>query len=359
MKIVSLRRADWDKWNKFCMQSDDAWFWHTTWWMEYALQHNPELLGKSKSFFITDGSRILAICPLIVEEHAHQDVGHREFSYSGSYGVAPATSNELSEKGRRAILRLVFDHIDSLAIKNCVERMSLRCSPLSPSYSIASTPQSNWLMRYNLMDVSLNTQVIDLDDDLDNIRRSMRRDTRKHIDNASQYLTVQIFNNENITRDIFEQYRELHYLAAGRVTRPGSTFEMMYSWIQMGFAVLFGATLEGEYVGFFFVTTYKSGAYNGSSCRDPNHHKIPIGHFLRWQIARWLKSQKFKCYELGIQQYNWLLHDFPSQKEINISEAKRGMGGLTIPLFQGEKYYSKDYFRQILQNRVDHYSSNL
>ena len=172
-------------------------------------------------------------------------------------------------------------------------------------------------------------------------------------------MTVQIFNNENITRDIFEQYRELHYLAAGRVTRPGSTFEMMYSWIQMGFAVLFGATLEGEYVGFFFVTTYKSGAYNGSSCRDPNHHKIPIGHFLRWQIARWLKSQKFKCYELGIQQYNWLLHDFPSQKEINISEAKRGMGGLTIPLFQGEKYYSKDYFRQILQNRVDHYSSNL
>jgi len=104
MKIVSLRRADWDKWNKFCMQSDDAWFWHTTWWMEYALQHNPELLGKSKSFFITDGSRILAICPLIVEEHAHQDVGHREFSYSGSYGVAPATSNELSEKVRRANL---------------------------------------------------------------------------------------------------------------------------------------------------------------------------------------------------------------------------------------------------------------
>ena len=165
MEIVSLSREYWEKWNQFCIQSDDAWFWHTTWWLEYSLEHKPELLGSSKSFFITDGSRILAICPLIVETHENQGVGHKEFSYSGSYGIAPATSNELSEKGRRKILRLLFDHIDSLAMNNHVERMSLRCSPLSPSYSIASAPQSNWLMRYNLMDVSLNTQVIDLDDD--------------------------------------------------------------------------------------------------------------------------------------------------------------------------------------------------
>ena len=164
MEIVSLSREHWKKWNQFCIQSDDAWFWHTTWWLEYSLKHKPELLGSSKSFFITDGSRILAICPLIVETHENQGVGHKEFSYSGSYGIAPATSNELSEKGRRKILRLLFDHIDSLAMNNHVERMSLRCSPLSPSYSIASAPQSNWLMRYNLMDVSLNTQVIDLDD---------------------------------------------------------------------------------------------------------------------------------------------------------------------------------------------------
>tara|TARA_B100000029_G_C17571966_1_gene956904 strand:+ start:908 stop:1987 length:1080 start_codon:yes stop_codon:yes gene_type:complete len=359
MEIVSLGRQYWEKWNEFCIQSDDAWFWHTTWWMEYTLKHNPELLATSKSFFITDGSRILAICPLIMEEHVYQGLSHREFSYSGSYGISPATANELSAKGRRAILRLLFDHIDSLAINNNVERMSLRCSPLSPSYSISNAPQSNWLMRYNLMDVSLNTQVIDLGDDLDNIRRSMRRDIRKQIDNASRSLTVKIFNNENITHDIFEQYRALHCLASGRVTRPASTFEMMYSWIKMGFAVLFGAVLDDEYVGFFFVTTYKSGAYNGSSCRDPNHHKIPIGHFLRWEIARWLKEQDFEYYEIGIQQYNWLLHDFPSQKEINISEAKRGLGGLTIPLFQAEKYYSKEYFMQILQNRVDHYASKL
>ena len=359
MEIVSLSRDHWEKWNQFCIQSDDAWFWHTTWWLEYTLEHKPELLGSSKSFFITDGSRILAICPLIVEAHENQGVGHKEFSYSGSYGIAPATSNELSGKGRRKILRLLFDHIDSLAVNNHVERMSLRCSPLSPSYSIASAPQSNWLMRYNLMDVSLNTQVIDLDDDLANIWRSMRRDTRKQIDNASRDLTVQIFNNENITLNIFEKYRELHCLAAGRVTRPESTFEIMYSWIQMGLAILAGAILEGQYVGFFFVTTYKSGAYNGSSCRDSNYRKFPIGHFLRWEIAQWLKAQDFKYYEIGIQQYNWLLHDFPSQREINISEAKRGLGGLTIPLFQAEKYYSKDYFRQILQNRVDRYASKL
>ena len=42
MEIVSLSRPYWEKWNKFCIQSDDAWFWHTTWWMEYALKHNPE-----------------------------------------------------------------------------------------------------------------------------------------------------------------------------------------------------------------------------------------------------------------------------------------------------------------------------
>ena len=359
MQIVLLTERHYQDWNDFCLESDGAWFFHTTDWLVYTLNYRPELAGESKSFFVTDGSRMLAICPLILETHLQGEDRFKEFSYSGSFGVTPALVNDLSEKYRSKLFKRVFNHVDNLALQNEVQRMSIQCSPLIPSFLGSCLPQSNWLLRYGMADVSVSSHIIDLSADVASLMRHMRSDVRKNIRRASRRLEVEIFDHENVSLGVFDQYREMHHRAAGKVTRPLVTFEMMYEWIQRGFAVLFGARLAGEFVGFYFVVVYKSRAISGSSCRDVNHLKLPIGHFLNWEIVRWLKERGFQYYTTGIQQYGWLPHNFPSAKEVNIAAAKRGLGGYVIPCFHGEKFYSRDYYLQVTKDRMEYFGSAL
>ena len=94
MNIIPLTQKNHSIWNQFCVCSDDAWFWHTTRWIEYTLNYSPQLYGDNKSFMVSDGDRILGIFPLIVENNGVGNNIVREFSFGGSFGVTPALSNE-------------------------------------------------------------------------------------------------------------------------------------------------------------------------------------------------------------------------------------------------------------------------
>jgi len=65
-----------------------------------------------------------------------------------------------------------------------------------------------------------------------------------------------------------------------------------------------------------------------------------------------MKKRGLSFYEIGLQQYGILPHDFPDTKQLNISHFKKGFGGFTVPLFMGEKYYDKEYFLKTYQERI-------
>ena len=360
MQIVPLTKECYADWDRFCLESDDAWFWHTTEWLEFTLHFRPELKSESKSFFVTDGSRILAICPLILEITEYQGQEVKEFSYGGSFGFTPALANELSEAKRDELFKLVFRHVDELARDNQVQRISIECSPLSPRFLNSHLPEHNYLVKHGFIDVSLSTQVIDLSKSLQALRRGMRKGHRYDIDRGIRSLEFMVFDKDNITKVIFEEYRDLHHKAADRVTRPLVTFQMMHDWITQGNAILAAASLQGRFVGFAHVNTYKDGAYYGSAANDPDlPAQTPAGHALQWTVITWLKEHGFRYYETGLQQYGWLPHDFPSEKQINIARFKRGFGGYTVPLFRGEKYWSRQYYLRVGTERLQRYTSSL
>jgi hypothetical protein len=172
---------------------------------------------------------------------------------------------------------------------------------------------------------------------------------------GEQLLQGRVLDRSNITREAFAEYQRLHQKAAGRVTRPPQTFEMMYEWICEGLAVLACASLDGHEVGFALVSVYKDGAYYSSGCEDAEHD-LPIGHVLQWAVMRWLKAHGIRYYEIGWQQYGTLLHDFPSQKELAISRFKRGFGGSSVSLFIGEKFYSQTLYMQVARQRMERFA---
>ena len=359
MNFTQLNTENSKEWDRFCLQSDDAWFWHSTVALDYSLQLRPQLDSVSLSFVVSEGSQILSVCPLILETYRQGGLEVREFSSGGVFGVCPVFDTELSEIRRHKIAKVVFGNIDSLAAQNEVQRISIMCSPLAPSFMGSVMPPPNWLLRHGFQDVSLTTQIIDLSQNLQSLWGDMRKGHRQDIERGRQSLNVTSFDQDNVTLELFNEYRFMHQKAAGRITRPLITFEMMYEWIVEGYAVLFGASLDDRFVGWALINTYKEGAYFSSACNDPEFSSLPISHVLQWDIIEWLKDAGYRFYELGYQQYSSLPYDFPTEKEINIAFHKRGFGGRAVPLFRGEKYYSREHYLQTAQSRIEKFAATV
>jgi hypothetical protein len=359
LTIVPLTPDRYAEWDRFCLESPDAWFWHTSRWLEYTLRYRPELQPRSESFLCLRADSVAAICPLIVEIHTRGTESIREFSYGGDAGPAPALAGSLSGKKRKEVLQRVFTHVDELAAKLKIARSSFRLSPLAPAFWKSDTQKPNPLVKLGFSDISLASQMIDLQPDELQLLREMRKGHRADITRAERMLQTAALDKENITLETFERYRLLHHKAAGRVTRPLVTFQMMHSWIREGSAILCAASLDGVDVGFAVVSVYKEGAYYSSSCEDPEHNHLPIGHILQWRVMQWLKRRGISRYEIGVQLYSSQPHAVVSDKELKIAFFKRGFGGFAVPFWRGEKFYDRSYCLAVLKDRAEKYSATV
>jgi hypothetical protein len=356
LEFIPLTPERYADWNAFCLKSPDGWFWHTTQWLEYTLHYRPDLQPQSESFLCLQRGEVAAICPLVVEAYATGTGVAKEFSYGGDFVPAPAFAEGLSEKSRKAVTQAAFAHIDARAAALRVDRGSFRISSVARSFWSNQFPRANPLVRLGFNDISLATQVLDLASDEAQILRHMRKGHRADIARAEKLMRATVLDEHTITQEQFDNYRLLHCKAAGRVTRPLATFEMMLEWIRSGQAILCAATLDDKDVGFALVSVYKDGAYYSSSCEDPEYNHLPIGHLLQWRVIQWLKEHGIRRYEIGIQPFGDQVHFTPSEKELRIGFFKRGFGGQTVASWRSEKFYNQEYCLQVLHERAKRYA---
>lgn len=350
MEIIPLTKERYGEWNDFCEKSDDAWFWHTTYWLEYALEYRPEVKKQNLSFFVFDKNTPLAICPLVLEN----DGTVIQFSLAGDFGQLPALKNGLNSTVNNQILKFVFEHIDILAKKNKVKKSLMRSTVLLKSES-----KSNILVKFGYLDASLTTQVIDTQKTLQEIKKDIRHGHLSDITKAGKILAADVFDKVSLTKEIFEKYVDLHFKAAGRVTRPRSTFDAMFDIVKRGDGFLLGAKKDGIYIGFSYFLLYKNKSYYFSACNDPEFEDVPIAHFIQWNALVWMNKSKCSAYEIGWQHYGPTLLGTPSAKEINIDRFKRGFGGDARVLFRGEKYYDDKLFIDVYTKRIQEFAKSI
>ena len=361
LDIISVTHDHYAEWDAFCDSSDEAWFFHTSSWLEFALNYSLESSARSFSFCVVDPHQLLAVCPLLLESVPAPDGGSvKEFSFNQAVsmiGPAPALANGLTPRRRHEALSAAMANVDSCALELGVSRTTFRISSLAPGYTNSTSPYYNFLTRYEYLDVSLATQLISLDMDESRLWRDIRKGHRYDISRGSKVLKVTTFDQHTISDEDFAAYQVMHHRDAGRLTRPVITFEMQHRWIREGRAALFGAYARGEWQGFAYLLLYKDRAYWLSGCENPEANiGVPIGHMLQWHIIQWLKQNHFSWYEIGWQSFGPQLHNVPSHKDITISAYKRWFGGQTVPLFSGEKFYSREYYLQVFEHRVREFS---
>lgn len=358
MEIVKLTEDKHAEWNKFCLESDDAWFWHTTDWQDYILSYISESRPEKEnlSFMVYKNDEVVAVVPLVLEKVKFGKSFVNEFAFDGWRTPVPAFSNNLKEIKKEDAYKIVFAEIDRLGKENKIVKVRLGMDFLAPGSQ--KKTQFNYLMKFGYLDISLNTQIINLKKSEEDLWRELRRNHRRNILKGDKFKVI-FYTRENISEEIFNKYKETHHKAAGRKTRSDETFELMFDWIRGGIAFLAGVEFEGKVIGFEYYSIYKNNVYGFSAANDPDFGHLPIRHFLEWQGILWMKQQGFNFYEIGLQQYGNSLYDFPSEKQINISHFKKGFGGFTVPIFMGEKYFNKNYFLEVYQEKIKKFAEKL
>jgi hypothetical protein len=353
MEFIPLTEIGDRQWNQFCDESDDAWFLHTTAWRNYTLElDSGRFQTLCCSFGVAENGQILAICPLILETRISKEVTISEFSYTGEPCPFPAISNSASPEKRGKLLDAIFKRVDELASEYGVVRSSLRCNVLSEKLGLGNDNGFNYIVRYGYLESNLFSQVIDLGLDTDKLMKGMRKGHRYDVKKSLRNFSFSIYDHSNIQDSVFNSYRDMHSKAAGRVTRVSTTFDMMREWIRAGKAILCGAAQNNIPVGFALAFVYKKGSLYASACNDPDYHHFPIGHGIQWSLMNTLKDRGIRSYDVGLQFWGYQLHTSPTEKGIAISRFKRGFGGVSLPVFAGEKYFDREFFEAVYRDRV-------
>lgn len=320
-------------WDEYCDTIDNSSFEYHSLVIEYRKEYSKYFVEDS-SFVLIINNEILAMVPIFIECVN----GSNQISNGNSHGIAPLINTNRSYNNQEKILKKVFEIIHDIAYQKKCSKIMFRLDPLVNPNMNLKIYNYNFLMKYGYENHSISSQIVDLQLDIDELFKDIRKGHKYDINRGNKQYDFQGYDKDNITREIFNVYKEMHHRAAGRKTRSDLTFDLMYQWIKNGLGYLGLAKYEGKYIGSILVAAYKDKAYYASAAEDPNINlPCPNGHMLQWNMIKYLKSHNVKYYELGWQQFSEQPYDKPSEKEISIASYKRGFGGYTVPLFRGVK----------------------
>jgi hypothetical protein len=353
MTILPLNKDLFQQWDNFAQESDDAWFWHTTNWMEYSQEYSAGNFLENRSFLITEDSEIRAICPVFIEKSFDKGTNYYQLSYSNEPMPALAIKNNLSQMAIKKILDFYLCELNKIASENKVGCISVKITPVAKSYLKEKLPSFNPFLKYGYIDLPHQTQIIDLRNSLEYLWDDIRKGHKSAIKSASKVINVNIWDSRIITSDKFSQYQLLHQKDAGRVTRSKKTFDLMYNWVKSGRAVLIEAVFDRKPIGFTLIVVYKDGAYYASSCKDPNHNDLFLSHLMQWEIIKYLKNNGLNFYDIGLQYFCNQWFRLSSEKDINISKFKKGFGGNTIRVVVSEYYFDRELMRDRFLERMN------
>lgn len=340
-------------WQETLNGSDDAWFWHTRSYSDFLLEINKARGVRDASFALVDKSRVVAVCPLYLDEVA----GTQQLGCGDEPVPFPALANALSPIARERILEHYFGELARLADVHCAASIRMRISPLARNHIANPLRPFNPLARYAFLDLPISTQVIDLRLSEAALWTDVRKGHRYDIRRAEKVCEAVIWDHATITPEVFARYQQLHCKDAGRVTRSQRSFDIMFAWIQAGHAILAEAIRDGSSIAFALITVFADGAFYGSGCKDPDTVDLNASHMLQWNTMLWLKTSGCKYYDTGLQYFGPQWSHVPTEKEINISKYKRGFGGVTIPVHSGEFFYQPVRLERLLQRRFEQLSA--
>lgn len=314
MRVPPRAEIGREAWDAFCLAHPGAWFLWTSAYLDYQAARGTREL----SFGIMDSDRLVAICPLFLEERD----GVRSFTMEGHPLPMPlqlyrGSRSQASEMFERAMVagENIKARCEAFALEHCVGRIATRVNSFSPSCVNDHDP--HW------SDISWHTQMIDLIRSEAALHAGIRKSYTSLINHVTRTHEIVVDDKG----DLLRAFRRLHFGQAGRETRPERTWEIQREWCEAGNGLIVAAMRWNVAVACTYWILYKGCAYYASSASINRS----IVHALVWRAILELKARGVQRLEMG-----WL--DYPGDPP-GLGLFKSGFGGEAVPVIAVERRF--------------------
>ena len=183
---------------------------------------------------------------------------------------------------------------------------------------------------------------LDLSLPLEKIKSLFRKSYKSLITAGEKLWKVEVLS-DSIELNIWEEFRALHLLVSGRVTRSKQSWDLQYLSVKNGESFLVALRDDdNRMVGAgLFICSNDEGSYSVGAY-DRSLFQKPLGHVVQYRAIQEMKARGCRWYSIGRRFY---LNDTPTptKKEISISHFKEGFSSHLIPTFSLVKNLNIEY----------------
>lgn len=306
MQIIPRARLTPGRWNAYCYQHSDAWFFHTEAWLNYQLAYRAR--NRDASFAVIDAGGIRALVPLMISRGAD---GASEFSYSNDpLPLACVADEAASDFAAREVERI---GIEAGVTRGILASGPFGVTPRPPDISGVVTTAAH--------------RIIDLTDSQPNLWRGVRRSYRSLIHAAERTCSI----TDDSSAEAFRRYRELHQRLA-EIPRANETYDYQQQWLLDDRALLVLIERDAMLLGAAYWIIYKQAAYYASGAytvpRDAESvtRRETVAHAAVWRSLLALRDHGVRRVDMGWQGR------VRDTKGRAIEFFKRGWGGVDVPV---------------------------
>ncbi|MGA8855711.1 MAG: GNAT family N-acetyltransferase, partial [Candidatus Bathyarchaeia archaeon] len=336
MKIVPYHDADKHLWNRLVDESDEAWLYHRTEWVDLVAALYP-----NESFMITsdDGQPLGVFC--VYRSSRGTRRGFRQhFLFTGLGRSGPALAKGLDKKLRRAAMDFSLLYLKERAKVWKATYLEAHLPTLAPAYMPPLRTEVNPLIecgfialpRYGstvglsrLHGVETPTTIIDLQANTEEqlfaaCSKACRNLVRKAIQSG---VTCEQNNGVSGVEAFYKPFQSSFRRSRSGMS-PISFFQEMHtSFADKGFFRLFIASRGANPIASVLLLCYKDAVTYYAGGMDYDAHHLSPHNLLIWESIRWAWIDGKKWYEMGPYFPYLSLQD----KMARIGNFKREFGG--------------------------------
>ena len=270
--------------------------------------------GENISFVLIEDHKPIAIFPIF----AYQDKNEWKISSNSLGLISPLFICDIPKKSRKRLEKQFIEIIMLISKKLKLKKIML----FEHSYFL-----SNWFLLWlERADKDFITYqlAIDLQQSIESIKLDFRKSYKPLVNKALKEWDVKVCE-ENVD-EVFEEFKDLHFEAAGKQTRSKESWSIQRKQIENQEAFLVSVRDGNLLIGAgFFNFSKDMGTYSVGAYKRDLFDK-PVGHAVQIIAIKKLKDLGCKTYILG-QKAVAISSSALSQKEASISHFKEGFAG--------------------------------
>ncbi len=282
--------------------------------VNYYVAYNLSGSSFNLSMVIYENKKAVGVMPLM----AHKDEnGKWILSSNGQEIVEPVFVKSLTLKAKKRIEKNLMDLIINLARELDITQFQL----VNIKYFQVSSWYLMWAKKAKDSFSTLHL-LVDLSLSLQEIRLKIRKSVKERIDQGLKEWKVEV--HEKATAQLFEKFRLLHKLVAGRSTRPMESWQTQKKQIDsLESFIVTVSDKQNNLVGAGLYTYSRDIGVSSVSAYKRELFDKPLGHPVRMKAIELLKMKGVKWHEMG-QRHLIIDKIRPTEKELSISHHKEG-----------------------------------